>query len=143
MIHFIKKPVYIPTREERLREESQSKQDWLFIKAYLVFVLAFFLLVASGVKAHRSEDKIEKKPLSPVAIHMPTVVLNKEIIWTQAMEDKRILAEKARQKAKIAHVGDTNVPKKKIAVAGVIVVKQDDSYDVYALANAVAKAETG
>lgn len=54
MIHFIKKPTYTPTRQERIHDREQTAQDILYMKAYAIFFLIFFLTMALGIKWIRS-----------------------------------------------------------------------------------------
>lgn len=97
-----------------------------FFIGYIVFftLLVIFLYVA---KAHADTCKA----LSCGSIPQKAIVANKEVIWTQEMEDRH-LAElmKVKQVKK--------VPKRleKLIQAKV-------SFDIYKLANAVAMAETG
>lgn len=125
---FIKKPLvrYVRTPEDQYNERMQT---WFF-KVYAIFLLSFFLLMFIASKASHVPE-VQKE--ATATIQMTTIVANREIKYIPAV--KHII------KAKKVSATDIHVGTKK--VAGVIIVKQDDSYDVYALANAVAMAETG
>lgn len=124
--HLLPKPTYIPTRQERLEDRANMQVQKTFFIGYIVFftLLVIFLYVA---KAHADTCKA----LSCGSIPQKAIVANKEVIWTQEMEDRH-LAElmKVKQVKK--------VPKRleKLIQAKV-------SFDIYKLANAVAMAETG
>ena len=67
---------------------------------------------------------------------MPTVVANKEIVWTQEMENKRLEALKPKKVVKVTPKVEKKPEQPKE-------VKIDTSYDLDNLAKAVAIAETG
>lgn len=125
---FVKKPIvrYVRTPEDQYNERMQT---WFF-KVYAIFLLSFFLLMFVASKVSHVPE-VQKE--ATATIQMTTIVANREI--------KYVPTVKHVTKAKTVHASDINVGTKK--VAWVIIVKQDDSYDVYALANAVAMAETG
>lgn len=72
-----------------------------------------------------------------MTVKMPAIVANKEILWTESMERERIALERAKEK-KVVKV-TPKVEKKQEKPKEV----SKNTFDVYRLANAVAKAETG
>ena len=68
---------------------------------------------------------------------MPAIVANKEVLWTQEMEDKRIALEKAKEKKPVKVT-----PKAIKPVLPIKEVKIDTTIDLDRLAKAVAMAET-
>ena len=66
------------------------------------------------------------------------IVANKEIIWSQADEDKRIAQEKAKEKKPVKVTPKLEKKQEKPKE-----VKIDTSFDLDRLARAVAIAETG
>ena len=68
---------------------------------------------------------------------MPAIVDNKEVLWTQEMEDKRIALEKAKEKKPVKVT-----PKAIKHVLPIKEVKIDTTIELDRLAKSVAMAET-
>lgn len=107
--------------------------------ANFILVLSIFLFIlalSSKISFWVPEEPV-RDFRSSGSIQAPTIVANKEIIWTQEMENKRL--SESRAKISVQKKNASNTPKKVLSET----TGADKSYNIYALANAVAMAETG
>lgn len=106
-------------------KQLKNLMQFLFIALPLVIIL-LFVMKAQGLAGVSVGDYMIEK----------AIVANKEIIWTQEMENKRLEALKPKKVEKPTPKVEKKQEKPKE-------VKIDTSFDLDRLARAVAIAETG
>lgn len=106
--------------------------NFLLVLSIFLFIVALWSKISFWVP-----EEPKREFLSSGSIPVPTIVTNKEIIWTQEMENKRI--SESRPKISVQKKIAPNTPKKVLSE----ITGTDKSYNIYALANAVALSETG
>ena len=118
--------------------ENKKLLDWFLLFSAICTILLVILLynVVAGGTANALAGVSVWDYLISQTIPMPTVVANKEIVWTQEMENKRLEALKPKKVVKVTPKVEKKPEQPKE-------VKIDTSYDLDNLAKAVAIAETG
>lgn len=125
----------------KTREESQSLfliYPMNHIKWGFILLASWIITLAILVTALRANWLAWVSYWDYVTQKMPAIVANKEVIWSQADEDKRIALEHAKQSKPVKVT--PKVEKKQEPIKE---VKIDISFDLDKLAKAVAIAETG
>lgn len=106
------------------------------IKAWFIILASSIIALAILVTSLRT-DALAGVSVGDYMIEK-AIVANKEIIWSQADEDKRIALEKAKEKKPVKVTPKVEKKQEKPKE-----VKIDTSFDLDRLARAVAIAETG
>lgn len=106
------------------------------IKAWFIILASSIIALAILVTSLRT-DALAGVSVGDYMIEK-AIVANKEIIWSQADEDKRIAQEKAKEKKPVKVTPKLEKKQEKPKE-----VKIDTSFDLDRLARAVAIAETG
>lgn len=122
----------------RPQSKPIEKAAWFigFWANFLLILSIFLLILALSSKiSFWVPEEPKREFLSSGSIPAPTIVKNKEIIWTQKMENERV--SKLRANKKISSNTKKQVLNESISA------NKTNKYNVYALANAVALAETG